>query len=322
MSKSGGSFWARGPGLLLLLLLVLSGGATAGSIALVYTVAHPPRDRQVLDPADVLLQTDDATFGASDGTPLSGWFVKGRPGWPVILLCHDLGEARSSLLNSAVALNRAGYPLLVFDFRGHGLSGGKGSTLGILERLDVLAGIDYLKTRHDVDAGRFGVWGIGMGAYAASLAAVESKEIVALALDSLYPDVATEVDRRVKAAMPPALHPLLPLVRLFYGPYFSFKLKTFSVARLMSDLAGRNLLFIASAEPSDRHDEVKGLYASLPQASAGDANFLELRASVVSGLYAEDKQKYDEAILKFFSTYLPLAARPAGTSKKIQVLEQ
>ena len=126
----------------------------------------------------------------------------------------------------------------------------------------------------------------------------------------------------MKAALPPALHPLLPLVRLFYGPYFSFKLKTFSVARLMSDLAGRDLLFIASAEPSDRHDEVKGLYASLPQGSAGDANFLELKASVVSGLYAEDKQKYDEAILKFFSTYLAHAARPAGASKKIQVLEQ
>jgi len=323
MAKSGGSSWGRGPGLLLLVLLVLLAGIVTGAFALVYGVAHPPRDRSTLEPSDLLLQTEDAVFQASDGTPLSGWFVKGGPGWPVILLCHDLGGARSSLLNSAAALNRAGYPLLLFDFRGHGLSGGNGSSLGISERLDLLAGVEYLRTRHDIDASRFGAWGIGMGAYAATLAAAEEKAIVALVLDSLYPDVGSEIDRRLKETIPPALHAALPIIRLVYDPYFSFKTAKLSPARLMPELAGRNVLFIASTEPPDRYNEARSLYATLPEASGGDKNFLELKASVVTGLYAEDKKKYDQAIVQFFSTYLPRGSRPGSASqKKIQVLER
>ena len=57
--------------------------------------------------------------------------------------------------------------------------------------------------------------------------------------------------------------------------------------------------------------------------TAGDRNFLELKASVVSGLYAEDKKRYDEAIVKFFSTYLAHGRPPeAGSKKKIRVLER
>ncbi len=323
MSKNGGSFWARSSGFLLIFVLAVVAGTAAGSIALIYHVAHPLRDRAMLDPGDLLLQAEEATFQASDGTMLSGWFVKGRPGWPAILLCHDLGGARSSLLNSAVALNRAGHPLLLFDFRGHGLSGGQGSTLGIMERLDVLAGIEYLKLRHDIDPTRFGVWGIGMGAYAASLAALENKEIAALALDSLYPSVEAEVDRRVREQVPPALRSALPIVHLFYNPYFSFNLGKFNLGRLMRDLAGRNILFIASAELQERYAETRALYASMPEEAGGDKNFLELKASVVTGLYAEDKKKYDDAILKFFGEYLSHGARPGADSpQKIQVLER
>ena len=323
MAKNGGSFWTGGVGLLLLVILALIAGATGGSLALIYHVVNPPRDRRTLDPADLLLTTEDATFQASDGTLLSGWFVRGRSGWPAIILCHDLGGARSILLISAVALNRAGYPLFLLDFRGHGLSAGNGSTLGIGERLDILGAIEYLRTRNDIDTGRFGAWGIGMGAYAALLAAAEEKTITALALDSLYPDVETEVDRRVREEVPPALRTLLPVVRLFYDPYFSFKLRASSVANRIGDLGGRNVLFIAAAELPDRFQEAKALYAALPEVAGADKNFLEVRASVVTGLYAEDKKKYDEAIVKFFSTYLPHGARPdSSLKKKIQVLER
>lgn len=324
MAKGGGSFWAHGRGLFLIVILAILGAAAAGSYALVYTAAHPPRDKVVVDPADLMLSTEEAIFQASDGVPLSGWFVRGRPGWPVIILCHDLGGARATLVNSAVALNRRGYPLLLFDFRGHGQSGGKDPTFGIKERLDVLGGIEYLRSRKDVDASRFGIWGIGMGAYAGLLAAAEDKAIVALALDSLYPDVATELDRRVKQTMPPALHPMMTLVRLAYDPYFSFQLKRYSALGAIGELASRNVMFIASSEQPERYEEAKGLYAALPEASSGDKNFLELRASVVSGLYAEDKKKYDDGILNFFSTYLaPQGAAPPGKAlKTLQVLEK
>jgi uncharacterized protein len=323
MAKDGASFWASGLGHLVIALLVVLASASGGALFLLYTVTHPARDRTVLDPADLLLRTEDVTFQAPDGALLSGWFVKGRPGFPVILLCHDLGRSRSSLMNSAASLNQVGYPLFVFDFRGHGRSGGAGARLGVDERLDILGAIGYLKTRKDVQGGRFGVWGIGMGAYAAALAAVESDEIVALALDSLYPDVPAELDRLVRSRVPPALHFLMPALRALYEPYFMFKLGRFSVARSLDRLAGRNVLFIAALDSPDRYREEKALYAALPENPRGDKNFLELRASFIGGLYAEDKKKYDQAIVGFFSTYLSSKTRPKDSARRpIQVLER
>jgi pimeloyl-ACP methyl ester carboxylesterase len=323
MAKNGASFWARGPGLILLTLLVLVGGASVGAAGFIHYLTHPPVDRNTLDPADLMLRTEEVAFQATDGVPLSGWFVSGRPGGPVILLCHDLGSARSSLLNSAAALSRAGYPLFLFDFRGHGRSAARGSSLGVQERLDVLGAVEYLKGRKDIDTGRFGIWGIGMGAYAAVLAAAENREIVALALDSVYPDVPSQLDRLVRDRIPPALRGLVPAIRLFYEPYFSFKLKRYEVSSRVGDLAGRNVLFIAGADTPERFTEAQAVYASLPDSPGGDKNFLELKASVITGLYSQDKKTYDQAIVGFFTTYLPKGpAAGGGQRKAIQVLER
>jgi len=138
MATNGGSFLSSGPAKTLLGVLVLLVLLTGGAYALLYGVTHPPRERTQLDPADLLLRAEDVTFHATDDVLLSGWLVKGAPKAPVILLCHDLGGSRSSLLNSAVSLNRAGYALFVFDFRGHGLSTGSGGFLGVDEKRDIL----------------------------------------------------------------------------------------------------------------------------------------------------------------------------------------
>ena len=63
------------------------------------------------------------------------------------------------------------------------------SSFGILEARDVIGAIDYLVTRKDIDVRRMGILGVGMGAYSAVLAAHERKNIRALALDSIYPDI-------------------------------------------------------------------------------------------------------------------------------------
>src|SRR2546422_3544828 len=161
-----------GPVKTLLGLLVVIALLVGGAYTLLYGVTHPPREKTQLDPADLLLRAEDVTFHASDGVLLSGWLVKGAPRAPVILLCHDLGGSRSTLLGSAVSLNRAGYALLVFDFRGHGLSTGTGGYLGVDEKRDILGATEFLKTRNDVDGSRVGLWGVGMGGEAGALAAL------------------------------------------------------------------------------------------------------------------------------------------------------
>lgn len=313
-----------GPVRFLLVVLGLIVLCAGGAYFLLYSVTHPPRDRSQLDPADLLLRTEEVAFHATDDVVLSGWLVKGAPRAPVILLCHDLGGSRSTLLGSAVSLNRAGYPLLVFDFRGHGRSTGSGGWLGVDEKRDILGAIEFLKTRGDVDSSRIGLWGIGMGAYAGILASVENPQIVALALDSLYPDVRAQMDRLVRARIPPTLRFVMPALDLIYTPYLGLRPKgSTSLSTVLGGLTDRSILLIAATDPPDRYEEEKALYAALPEGPRGGKNLLELKASVVTGLYAEDKKTYDQAIVRFFSTSLPrVGATGSPPGKTIQVLER
>ncbi len=324
MSQNGGMFLSSGPVRFLLTLIVVIVLLAAGAYFLLYSVTHPPRDRARLDPADLLLRTDDVTFRASDGVLLSGWLVKGAPRAPVIIMCHDLGGSRSSLLGSGVSLNRAGYALLVFDFRGHGLSTGSGGYLGVDEKRDILGALEFLKTRKDIDSSRIGLWGIGMGAYAGTLAALDSPEIVALALDSLYPDVRSQMDRLVRAKIPPALSFVMPALHLIYRPYLALRPPgSTSLAASLGGLSGRNVLLIVASDPPDRYQEEKGLYAALPEGPRGGKNLLELKASGVTGLYAEDKKTYDQAIVRFFSANLKNdRSTVPGRPNPLEVLER
>jgi uncharacterized protein len=319
-----GKGFSSGPlGRVVLGLLLVLVACVGGAVAVLYPITHPRRDMTTLDPADLLLPTEEVTFKASDGVLLSGWFIRGRPDLPVILLCHDLGGSRLSLLNYAVTLNRSGYPLFLFDFRGHARSGGKGSTLGIDERLDILGAIDYLKSRPNANYARFGVWGVGMGGYAAVLAAAENREIQALVLDDLYGEVRTRLEGLLRDRLPPLLHFMVASLRPLYGPYFGSSLTRFSAARALPGLGDRDVLFIVRAASTERQQEGMALYAALPEGVAGEKNLLQLTASVREGVYADERKAYDEAIVKFFSSHLrrDKPATPARP-KTLEVIER
>jgi len=311
---------ARGLIRILILVVVVLAIPVAGVFALLHAASQPPPDQAKADPSEVLLQTEDATFVSSDGVSLSGWFLRGKRGVPPIVLCHDLGGSRSQLLNAAVALSKAGNPLLLLDFRRHGDSGIARSTLGVNERLDVLAAIGWLRGRPEFATSPIGGWGVGMGAYALALAALEEPGLTALALDGLYPDVATEADRRLKAMMPSAAQSLVPAARLLYGSYFRCRLGQFALNHRLSGLSGRSLLLIAASEVPEQFDEERRIYDAIPETAEGDKNLLELRRSGLSGLYAEDRTKYDQAIRQFFADHLAAGARNPG--RPIEVIEK
>lgn len=311
---------ARGLIRLLIILIVILAIPAIGVFALLHAASQPPPDQAKADPSEVLLQVEDASFVSSDGVSLAAWFLRGRRGAPPIILCHDLGGSRSQLLNAAVALNKAGYPLLLLDFRRHGDSGAARSTLGVNERLDVLAGIGWLRGRQEFAKSRIGGWGVGMGAYALALAALEEPGLTALALDGLYPDISTEADRRLRDMVPPAAQSLVPAARLLYGPYFRCSLGQYALNNKLDGLSGRSLLLIAASEVPEQFEEERRIYEAIPETAEGDKNLLELRRSGLTGLYAEDRTKYDQAIRDFFADHLAAGQRDAGGP--IEVIEK
>jgi pimeloyl-ACP methyl ester carboxylesterase len=273
------------------------------------SVTSPDRHVAGTTPSSLLLSYEEVTFYSVDGIQLAGWFIGSEEKAPTLILCHDLGEDRSALLNNAVPLQKAGYNLFLMDFRGHGRSAGACS-LGITEKRDILGAIDYLMTRDDVDGRRFGLFGVGMGAHAGILAASDRKELRALALDSPYPDVRTFLARRL-SSNETAQKYLTPLPMILYRLRFRTSTGTHSAGHVLPELTDRDLLLVVSKY--DAHaDEVHALYQSVPEGRESDRNLLELTSSRTKGLYAEDKKKYDETLLRFFADYLPLARGTAG----------
>jgi len=312
-------FFQSSLGVLLLIPVVLLVGAGLIVGYQIRSVTHPVRIADGLHPRDFLMRSDDINFQSTDGLSLSGWLIHGDREAPAIILAHDLGESKSVFLDSTIPLQRAGYNVFLFDFRGHGASGGQGSTLGSSERYDVLGAVDFLRTRRDLSSDRIGIWGVGMGAYAAVLAARERKEVVALALDSLYPDVGTYLDQVLFKGVPRSATRVTGYASVFYGPYFQWKVRRGEVAQAVSLLSDRNLLFVAGDSRSVTVEAGKEFYASVPESELADKNLLLLGSSGVSGLYAEDKRRYEEAITGFFGTYLRVQPERPPAALQVEV---
>jgi pimeloyl-ACP methyl ester carboxylesterase len=138
-----------------------------------------------------LSKATDVKWKNHDGSDARGWIIAGADEAPAVILLHGYGADRSWLLNLAVKLNETtNFTVLWPDLRGHGENPPVNWTsFGALEGDDVTAAIDYLRTLKSPSGkpqiGRqVGVYGIGLGSYAALDAATRSADIRALALDS------------------------------------------------------------------------------------------------------------------------------------------
>lgn len=187
--------------LLLLLTLAALPFIVAAALGLYFArlMVNPPRAKQPRTPSDEGWEYEDAYFEASDGVPISSWFVPapGDAPRPVVAIVHGwtwnrLGNAQRGLLarvpgfspvqllKPARALREAGYHVLLFDLRNHGRSGASPTvTFGHDEANDVLGAVDYLKGREDVDPDRIGVLGYSMGANAVMFACAKTEDIKA-----------------------------------------------------------------------------------------------------------------------------------------------
>src|SRR5215467_4114185 len=99
---------------------------------------------------------EDVIFPSEDGTPLSGWFLRAdarRPA-PTVIICHGFSTGRREGLPWALRLVGAGFNVLCFDFRAHGVSGGRFMSIGLHETGDVIGAIAFVTSRSDVDVNR------------------------------------------------------------------------------------------------------------------------------------------------------------------------
>jgi len=122
-------------------------------------------------PAEQGLEYEDVSFPSHDGVPLEGWFIPSAGSDKLVIANHPMGFSRSGMpthlepWRSAWAasgngfevdfipdykiLHDAGYHVLAYDLRNHGLSGaanGGLSSSGIFEARDVVGSLTFARS--------------------------------------------------------------------------------------------------------------------------------------------------------------------------------
>ncbi len=272
----------------------------------IYHLSSARKQIGTIDPSDFFIFYEEVYLKSTDGISLTGWFLPGQKKGPVLVLCHELGSSRLSLLSLAIALQKDGYNVFLFDFRNSGESRGKMSSFGILEARDVIGAIDYLVTRTDIDVKRMGILGVGMGAYSAVLAAHERKNIKALALDSIYPDIKFYFARHMfnDSAFGKNFLTFIPL--FLYSAYFRINPSSNRSSDILGTLSNRDILLLVEMGDRKLVDVHKEIYLSLKETRDSEKNLLEMEQTLVSSLYGVQKKKYEDEVIQFFNTYLPI----------------
>ncbi len=169
------------------LALALFAFLAAGSVSgyLVYRMISPARSHSEIDLQNFPGHPETLNFTVKGEGPRDGWFFPGLKSAPTIVLCPAYESSRGELLTLASALQDQQYNVLIFDFSAHGTSGGR-STLGFQEVAELRAAMDAVANRGDVDANRFGLWGVNLGAYVALAEATNDHRVRAIAAESPY----------------------------------------------------------------------------------------------------------------------------------------
>ena len=155
------------------------------------------------------LAVEPVSFESTSGTMIHGWLVQPETNRGVVILQHGVRADKSSLVERAKFLSRAGYAVLLFDFQAHGESIGKKITFGFLESRDSQAAVEFVKKRFPGKP--IGVIGLSLGG-AAALLARPPLEVQALVLESVYPDVVDATKDRLELVLCRPARMLSPLL--------------------------------------------------------------------------------------------------------------
>jgi pimeloyl-ACP methyl ester carboxylesterase len=145
---------------------------------------HPQKIGCGATPAALGLPYTNVVLRA-EGMPLAGWHLPASsPERPVVMLCHGLGANKQNFLPMARLVHGLDFNVLIFDFRGHGDSGGRTVTFGYKESDDVQAAVAYARAAHPTSK----LYGLGysMGGSALIKLAAEQGGFDKIVLDCTF----------------------------------------------------------------------------------------------------------------------------------------
>ncbi len=213
-------------------------------------------------PADFDLAFEEVEFPSGDGTLLRGWFVAARSASPAstVVICPGANGSMDADAAFLPWFHNLDLNVLIFDWRAHGRSAGQVTTLGYDERYDLIAAVEYAKSR---GAQPIGVLGLSMGGAVALSTAAICPDIHAVAADSAFVHIVTAVAAGLsERGLPDGLAYLIArLILVTAGLRLGKNLFEADPVRWIDRVAPRPLLLIyGEQDPFAPRAEVELLY--------------------------------------------------------------
>jgi pimeloyl-ACP methyl ester carboxylesterase len=265
--------------------------------------AYKDKENAGLTPAKLELAYDDVTFNAADGVPLKGWWVPAPEGRGTVVLVHGLNRSRIEMVRKVPLLHRLGWNALLFDLRHHGESGGNTSSFGFFEKEDVRAAAAFARARAP---GPVVLWGVSLGAAAATLAAADDPAIAGLVCDSSYRSLRDTVAHHLNLFRGFAwwlkVVPSWPVAGetvFWIGHRGGFDPDRVDVRAAADRLAGRPCLFVCNSGDRRMPSEIA---FELKAAAGPQAHILVVPGQSHGGAYRDGTAAYDRAVTALLGT--------------------
>jgi len=209
----------------------------------------PTRKRWKKMPDKFNLDYEEVNF-FSQSFQLKGWFIPARdqitPS-PTVVIAHGWSSNMGQMLPIADFLHQAGFAAFLYDARSHGASPEDNPIT--LEKFaqDMIAAIDYLEGRMDVDVDRIGAFGHSMGGSGAILAASIEPRIQALVSSSAFADPVALTKEYMQMYHIPR-GPIFHLVRYFINRWLTTSMEDIAPMNRISQISVPVLLLHAKVD--------------------------------------------------------------------------
>ena len=268
---------------------------------------HYPDKDDGKTPATYDANYRNVEFASSDGIRLEGWFVPADQAKGSVVFVHGLNRTRVELLREAMFIHGLGFDALLFDLRHSGASGGKVTSMGYFERLDVEAAVaEAMKL--DPQAKPVIVWGVSMGAAAALMAARETPAIDAIICDSTFLTLRDTTYHHLKLFLRLPKFPTGMTALWILEHRAHFDADDFDLREAVKQIGGRPILFVAGGADNRMPPAIARELFRLAQ--SGYKMYLVVPGARHGEAFRTDPELYENTVTEFLGR-VQQAASPA-----------
>lgn len=255
------------------------------------------------DPQILLgLDYKEIEFQTEDNLKIKGWLVRSDGNKATVILCHGIFASMDDRIDCIPFLHQAGYNVVTFDFRNHGRSEGKITTLGYYERLDLRAAVNFIVENKDL-SDKIIVWGVSMGSATGLLEASENPHINGVISESSFLSFQQTLSRHGKLlyGIPP--FPMVYLTMFWMRIRTGMKPYQVDLIKAVRKLENTYLLFVGSEE-DDRilAEDARKLF---DECQSKHKDIWITKIGQHAGIYYDNQAEYEKRVLQFIDEIKP-----------------